>query len=105
MRRRIWVRSGITEEFDERQQRLLDLVHAHIQAYYAILHGTRPCYAQPLSLARLMRLCGRNSLAVSMAVKILANSVEDGQSVPPIWYERVPSPRHPAKRYYRITLR
>lgn len=105
MRRRTWVRSGISEDFDERQQRLLDLVHEQVRRYYRDLHGTRSCYAQPLSLARLMRLCNRNSLAVSLAVRVLANSIEDGERVPPIWYERVPSERFPAKRYYRITLR
>lgn len=105
MRRRTWVRSGITEELDIRQQHLLDAVYETISFYYRELHGTRPCCTQALSLSRLMRLCKRNSIAVSLAVKILANSVEDGQRTPLIWYERVPSVRHPAKRYYRILLR
>ena len=105
MRRRTWVRSGVSEELDERQQRLLDWVYDRIGHYYREQHGTRPCFAQALLLSRLMRLCKRNSVAVSLAVKILANSVEDGQRVPLIWYERVPSVRHPAKRYYRIMLR
>lgn len=105
MRKRTWVRSGIVEDFDERQQRLLDLVLDRIRYFYRELHGTRPCYADSLSLSCLMRLCRRNGLAVSLAVKVLGNSVEDGQHTPPIWYERVPSQRHPAKRYYRILLR
>ena len=105
MRRRTWVRSGISEELDERQQRLLDWVMNRIEHYYAVLHNTRPCYAQALSLSRLMKLCGRNGLAVTLAVKILANSIEEGEQSPPIWYERVPSERHPAKRFYRIFLR
>lgn len=105
MKARTWVRSGIVEDFDVRQQRLLDLVHDRIAYYYRELHGTRPCYAGALSLSRLMRLCKRNSLAISLAVKILANSVEDGQRAPPIWYERVRSERHAAKRYYRILHR
>lgn len=105
MRRRAWVRSGIVEEIDARQQRLLDLVLDRISYFYRELHGTRPCYAHPLSLSRLMRLCRRNSLAVTQAVRLLANSVEDGQRTPTIWYERVASERHPAKRYYRIFLR
>ncbi|MFA6286043.1 MAG: hypothetical protein WC661_01565 [Opitutaceae bacterium] len=104
MKRRTWVRSGVVEELDERQQRLLDHVLDRVRHYYRELHGTRPCYAHPLTLSRLMRLCGRNGLAVTLAVKILANSVEDGQRVPSIWYERVASERHPAKRYYRIFL-
>jgi hypothetical protein len=105
MRQRTWVRSGICEELDARQQRLLDLVLEQIRHYYSDLHGTKPCYTNALSLSRLMRLCRRNGLAVTLAVKILANTVEAGQRTPPIWYERVASVRHPAKRYYRITLR
>lgn len=105
MRRRTWVRSGISEELDARQERFLNLVLVQIIKYYRDLYQTRPCYSDALSLARLSRLCRRNSLAVTLAVKTLANSVEDGERTPFIWYERVPSQRHPAKRYYRITLR
>lgn len=99
MMQRTWVRSGIVEDFDVRQGRLLALVLTRVREHYAN-DG-----APPLSLARLMRLCRRNSLAVTLAVKILANSIADGERMPALWYERVPSRRHPAKRHYRITLR
>jgi hypothetical protein len=98
---RTWVRSGISEDLDQRQQRLLDLVLDAIRRYYSQV----PAPTHALSLSRLMRLCNRNSLAVTLAVKILSHTVEEGQRVPLVWYERVPSVRHPAKRYYRITLR
>lgn len=105
MRQRTWVRSGITEDIDARQQALLDLVRSQVERYYRELHGTRPCFAGALTLSRLMRMCNRNGIAVSLALRILANTVEEGQREPSVWYERVPSKRHPAKRYYRITLR
>lgn len=100
MRERTWVRSGVVESFDVRQQALLDLVLQQMESYYADGQCRRP-----LSLSRLARLCNRNGVAISLAVRILANSVDEGQRAPPIWYERVPSLRHPAKRYYRIVLR
>jgi hypothetical protein len=106
MRKRIWIRSGIEEVLDARQQRLLDLVHGQIVHYYQALHQTRPCYQYPLSLSRLMRLCRRNSYAVLSAVRILANSIElGGDREPLIFYDRITSEKNAAHRPYRIFLR
>jgi hypothetical protein len=105
MNRREWVRSGIVEDIDVRQQQLLDLVLDRIRFYYRELHQTKACFAHPLSLSRLMRLCRRNGYAVTLAVKTLGNTVAAGEESPPIFYERVSSLRHPAKRTYRIFLR
>lgn len=45
MERRVWIRSGVVEELDARQQRLLHLVLDRIEFYYRELHRTRPCYS------------------------------------------------------------
>jgi len=108
MHKRVWVRSGITDEIDESQHQLLNLVYDKICLYYRELYGTRPCYQYPLSLSRLMRLCKRNSHAVSMAVKYLAHSIPDNgpkASQPLIWYDRGQSIRNKSHRPYRIFLR
>jgi hypothetical protein len=43
MEKRVWIKSGVVEELDERQLRLLHLVHEKIMFYYQKLHRTRPC--------------------------------------------------------------
>ena len=106
MQKRVWIRSGIVEELDEKQSRLLELVHDRIVHYYRHLHRTRPSLHYPLSLSRLMRLCKRNSHAVSMALRYLANTVPLGSPTePPIHYDRVQSSKNKSHRPYRIFLR
>jgi hypothetical protein len=102
----VWVKSGVVEELDERQLRLLHLVYEQILFYYQKLHRTRPCYQYPLSLSRLMRLCRRNSHAVTTALRYLANTVPAGShSEPPVFYDRVASAKNKSHRPYRIFLR
>ena len=104
--RRVWIRSGIVEQLDQRQVHLLALVHEKIAFYYAKLHQTRPCYQYPLSLSRLMKLCRRSSYAVTLALKYLANTVPEGShQVPAIYYDRVASAKNKTHRPYRIFLR
>ena len=57
MQKRVWIRSGVVEELDEKQIRLMSLVYDKILLYYRELYRTRPCYQHPLSLSRLMKLC------------------------------------------------
>ena len=104
MRKRIFVRSGVEEEFDARQQRLLDHVLQAVERYYRDLHRTRSMYEQPLSLSILMRLTRRSGDAVLKAVRILANSVAEDERQPPLFYDRIRA-RHCAHRPYRIFLR
>jgi len=102
----ISAKSGVVEELDERQLRLLHLVHEKIVFYYQKLHRTRPCYQYPLSLSRLMRLCKRNSRAVTTALRYLANTVPAGSdSLPPVFYDRIASVKNKSHRPYRIFLR
>jgi len=102
----VWIKSGIVEELDEKQARLLRLVHEKIQYYYKHLYRTRPCYQYPLSLSRLMKLCSRNGQAVSNALRLLANTVPAGSdSRPPIFYDRKAAQRNKSHRPYRIFLR
>jgi len=54
--KRVWIKSGVVEELDLKQQRLIDHVYEKIVLYYRELYRTRPCYQYPLSLSRLMRL-------------------------------------------------
>ena len=104
--RRIWIKSGIIEELDKRQLQLLDLVYEKIKFYYSELYGTRPCYQYPLSLSRLMKLCSRNSYAVSMALRYLANTVPVGSKAKlPIYYDRQSAEKNKSHRPYRIFLR
>lgn len=104
--KRVWIRSGIIEELDEKQVRLLELVHAKIVFYYTDLHGTRPCYRYPLSMSRLMRLCRRNGQAVSTALHYLANTVPVGsESEPAIYYDRARGGKNKSHRPYRILIR
>ena len=106
MEKRVWIRSGIVEDLDAKQTRLLHLVYDQIVFYYEKLHRTRPCYAHPLSLSRLMKLCNRSSHAVSMALRYLANTVPLGsREEPPIYYDRGQSARNKTHRPYRIFLR
>ena len=104
--KRVWIRSGIIEELDQRQIRLLHLVYEKVQFYYRELYQTRPCYQYPLTLARLMKLCRRNSHAVSNAVRLLANTVPFGShDQPPIYYDRIHAAKNKSHRPYRINLR
>ena len=105
MKRRYWVRSGISEEFDLRQQRLLKKVLEAVHYYYAELYQTKACYDQPLSLSMLMKLTGCSGVAVLSAVRVLANSHEEGQGIPPLVYDRVTSGRNACHRPFRIFLR
>jgi hypothetical protein len=104
--KRVWIRSGIIEDLDERQSQLLKLVYEKIVFYYKDLYRTRACYQYPLSLSRLMRLCHRNSHAVSTALRYLANTVPEGSHAePPIYYDRKSAQRNRSHRPYRIFLR
>ena len=106
MEKRVWIRSGVVEELDVRQMRLLDLVYEKIAFYYDKLHGNRPSLKHPLSLSRLMRLCKRSGTAVTLALRYLANTVPLGsQTEPPIYYDRVSARRNKSHRPYRIFLR
>jgi len=106
MEKRVWIKSGVTEELDQRQVRLLHLVLEKIQFYYRKLYQTRPCYQYPLSLSRLMKLCRRNSCAVGMALRYLANTVPVGtDSKPLVHYDRGQSQKNKSHRPYRIFLR
>jgi hypothetical protein len=106
MEKRVWIRSGIVEELDAKQQRLIELVLEKIELYYRHLHGTRPVFQYPLSLSRLMKLCNRNSYAVTLALKYLANTVPLGSNAePPIYYDRTSAQRNKSHRPYRIFLR
>jgi len=106
MERRVWIKSGVVEELDHRQSRLLALVHEKIVYYYRHLHRTRPCYQYPLSLSRLMKLCRRSSAAVTLALRYLANTIPAGsKSEPPIYYDRISSQKNKSHRPYRIFLR
>ncbi len=106
MEKRVWVRSGVVEELDAKQSRLLHLVLAKIQFYYRELHGTRRCHQYPLSLSRLMKLCNRSGHAVTQALHLLANTVPQGsETAPEVFYDRIPAKRNKAHRPYRIFLR
>ena len=106
MQKRVWIKSGIVEALDQRQTRLLELVHEKIVFYYRTLHGTRPSLKYPLSLSRLMRLCNRSGSVVTLALRYLANTVPFGSDAEPVvYYDRIASKRNPSHRPYRIFLR
>lgn len=106
MQRRVWIKSGIVEELDQRQVRLLEIVYEKIVFYYSKLYQTQPRYQYPLSLSRLMKLCRRGSYAVTLAIKHLANTLPEGApGPPPVFYDRVASAKNKSHRPYRIFLR
>ena len=106
IQRRIWIRSGVVEELDAKQERLIELVYVKIVFYYHDLHGTRPCYRYPLSLSRLMKLCNRSSQSVTLSLRILANTIPQGSHAePPVFYDRVGAQKNKSHRPYRIFLR
>lgn len=104
--KRVWIRSGVVEELDAKQTRLVELVLERIKLYYREFYGTRDCYKYPLSLTRLMKLTNRSSQAVTQALRILANTIPFGsESEPPIFYDRVAAHKNKSHRPYRIFLR
>lgn len=106
MEKRVWIKSGVVEELDAKQQRLIHLVHEQIVFYYRHLYRTRPCYQHPLTLSRLMKLCNRSGAAISLALRYLANTVPLGSHAqPPIYYDRAQAQRNKSHRPYRIFLR
>ena len=106
MESRIWIKSGIVEELDEKQTRLMALVLEKIRLYYRELYQTRPCYQHPLSLSRLMKLCNRSGHAVITAIRYLANTVPVGSNEQPlVYYDRVQAQKNKSHRPYRIFLR
>lgn len=106
MEKRVWIKSGVVEELDAKQQRLIHLVHEKIVFYYRHLHRTRDCYKYPLSLSRLMKLCNRGGATVSLALRYLANTVPAGShEQPPIYYDRARAQKNKSHRPYRIFLR
>jgi len=106
MEKRVWIRSGVVEELDVKQVRLIELVLEKIELYYRELHGTRPCYRYPLSLSRLMKLTNRSGNAVTHALRILANTIPYGMHTePPVFYDRISAQKNKSHRPYRIFLR
>lgn len=106
MQQRVWIKSGIVEELDEKQIRLINLVYEKIVLYYRELYRTRPCYQYPLSLSRLMKLSRRSGHAVATALRYLANTVPVGsKEQPKVFYDRRHSQKNHAHRPYRIFLR
>lgn len=91
---------------DCRQSKLLEFVLERIRYYYRELYRTKPCYQYPLTLFRLKKLCGRNSVSLVNAVRMLANTVPLGtDEEPPIYYDRIKSEKNKCHRPYRIYLR
>lgn len=106
MQKRVWIKSGVVEELDQRQVELLQLVHEKIVFYYRHLHRTRPCHQHPLSLSRLMKLCHRSGHAVATALRYLANTIPAGSdSEPLVYYDRKQAQKNKSHRPYRIFLR
>ena len=53
-----------------------------------------------------MKLCNRSSQAVTLALRILANTVPQGShEEPPIFYDRIGAQKNKSHRPYRIFLR
>ena len=103
LQKRVWIRSGIVEELDKKQVRLLNLVYEKIVFYYRELHGTRPRYRYPLSLWRLAKLCNRSNRTVVTALHYLANTIPVGSHTePPIYYDRTKAVKNKSHRPYRI---
>ena len=106
LQKRVWIRSGIVEELDARQTRLLGLVLEKVKLYYRELYGTAPRYKYPLSLSRLMKLCNRSGHTITGALHYLSNTVEAGsQAQPAIYYDRISASKNKSHRPYRIFLR
>jgi len=105
MKKRKWINSGIEEEIDARQQRLLDVVLEQIRYYYSSLYLTLPVYSHPLTLSLLSRLCNRSNVVVMGAVRMLSNTVAADGENPTIYYVRVKSGRNASHRPYQIFLR
>ena len=106
MEKRVWIQSGIVEELDVRQSKLLEVVFDQIVFYYQKLYRTRACYQYPLSLSRLMKLCNRSGHAVATALRYLANTVPaDSKGKPPVYYDRLAARKNKSHRPYRIFLR
>jgi hypothetical protein len=106
MEKRVWIRSGIVEELDAKQVRLINLVFEKIVYYYRHLYRTRPCYEHPLSLSRLMKLCNRGSTTISLTLRYLANTVPVGlHEMPDVFYDRVHAQKNKTHRPYRIFFR
>ncbi len=105
MKERIWVRSGVVEIIDKRQEQNLELVLGKIRFYYSELYQTKNRYKHPLSLKSLMKLTNRSGSQVLNAVRILANTVLKGEKKPAITYDRICSERNSTHRPYRIFLR
>ena len=106
MHRRKWIESGIVEELDQKQVRLLALVYKKIKHYYNKLHKTKACYSHPLSLSCLMKLTNRNSYQVTLALKYLANTIpiKSKTRKPLISYRRIQSETDKTHRPYQIFL-
>lgn len=106
MEKRVWIKSGVVEELNQRQMDLIRLVHEKIVFYYRHLYRTRPIYQYPLSLSRLMKLCNRSGHAVATALRYLANTVPAGSNESPsVYYNRIQSEKNKSHRPYRIFLR
>ena len=106
MEKRKWIQSGMIEELDARQSRLLALVMEKIRLYYRELYQTRPCFQYPLSLSRLSKLCNRSGQTIVGALRLLANTIPMGvESEPPIYYDRKAAQKNKSHRPYRILLR
>lgn len=103
MEKRIWIGTGIIEELDTRQVRFLELVLGKIKYYYRNLYR-REGNPHPLSLSKLMELTNRNSIALTCAIRLLANSISEGfEEKPPIYYQRVKA-KNSHNRPYLIFL-
>ena len=106
MQKRLWIKSGVVEELDEKQIRLMNLVYEKIVFYYRELYRTRPRYQYPLSLSRLMKLCHRSGHAVTTALRYLGNTVPVGSNEQPrVFYDRRAATKNKSHRPYRIFLR
>lgn len=105
MYRRVWVGSMIVEEFDVRQERLLNNVMEAIRSYYRFQYGKRPAWSHPLSLSRLSRLCKKSNVVVLAAVRVLANTRGPNGEEPQIFYDRISAEKNACHRPYRIFLR
>ncbi len=106
MEKREWIRSGIVEDLDKRQQDLLALVYNNIKLYYEEYYQKKGSCRYELNLSRLMKLCNRDGKSVMAAVRMLANTVpEDSNDKPLVYYDRVHSAKNASHRPYRIFLR